>query len=292
MRIDAHLHFWQPACGFDNRPIADNAAYRRDFMPADVLPALDMCGIDGAILVQTAPQTEETDWLLELAANEPRVWGATAWVDLDGPPCDYAALLARPKVVGIRAQLRRVADSAFVARPRVVANLSAALEAGLNVTVLAEARHYAHLLPVLAALPAGPVTINHLGLPFPDVDRVEWCDALRAFARRPELYLQFSGLPFLFGERWREAEARTRLDDALSIFGPQRLMFASDYPMLLRFATYSEWVGAVEDFVAAKKLQASDVAAIFAGNATRANPRLRIPAQLASRVRAESASSR
>jgi len=62
MRIDAHLHFWKPECGFDNRPIADQAAYRRDFLPADVLPELDACRIDGAILVQTAPQTEESDW--------------------------------------------------------------------------------------------------------------------------------------------------------------------------------------------------------------------------------------
>jgi L-fuconolactonase len=286
MRVDAHLHFWQPACGFDNRPIADNAFYRRDFMPVDVMPELNANGIDGAILVQTAPQTAETDWLLELAADEPRVWGVTAWVDLDGPQCDYPALLARPKVVGIRAQLRRVADAAFVARPDVVANLAAALEAGLNVTVLAEARHYPHLKRVLAQLPPGPVTINHLALPFPDADRTQWRDALHAFVCRTELYMQFSGLPFLFGHRWREAEARSRLDDVLEIFGPRRLLFASDYPMLLRFATYTEWVRAVEAYLDQREVAASDVAAIFAGNALRANPRLRVPDSFASQPRA------
>ena len=116
MRIDAHLHFWRPACDFDNRPVADHAAYRRDFMPGDVAAELDACGIDGVILVQTCPQTEETDWLLDLAASEPRVIGVTAWVNLDRPRCDFSALLARSKVVGIRAQLRRVADDAFVTR--------------------------------------------------------------------------------------------------------------------------------------------------------------------------------
>ena len=65
-------------------PIADNAAYRRDFMPADVAPDLDAAGIDGAILVQTAPQTAETDWLVDLAANEDRIYGLTGWVDLTG----------------------------------------------------------------------------------------------------------------------------------------------------------------------------------------------------------------
>ena len=275
MRIDAHLHFWRPACNFDNRPIADNAFYRRDFLPADVMPDLDACGIDGAILVQTCPQVEETEWLLELAAGEDRIAGVTAWVNLDGPPVDFVALRARPKVIGIRAQLRRVADPAFVTRPNVVANLAAALNAGLNVTVLAEVRHYEHLLPVLDRLPPGPVTLNHLGLPFPDTDRAAWRAAMRRFARRPELYVQLSGVPFLYRERWREDPAAlSLLDEAFDVFGAQRLMFASDYPMLLPFATYSDWVRAVEAFFERRRLAPDEVAAVFAGNALRANPLL------------------
>ena len=277
MRIDAHLHFWKPACGFDNRPIADNAFYRRDFLPDDVRPALDACGIDGAILVQTCPQVEETEWCIDLARQAPRIWGVTAWVDLDGPVVDFEALAARPKVVGLRAQLRRVADTAFGARPRVVANLAAALRARLNVTVLAEARHYRVVGDVLEGLPAGPVTLNHLGLPFPDVETQAWRAALRRFAARPDTFVQFSGVPFCFGERWHERAARSRMEDALAILGPQRLLFASDWPMLLRFASYEDWFTAARDFLAAHDLSPQDTAAIFAGNALRAHPRLVVP---------------
>ena len=277
MRIDAHLHFWRPSCGFDNRPIADHAAYRRDFLPADVLPDLDASGIDGAILVQAAPQTAETDWCIELARDESRIFGVTAWVNLDGPPVDYAALLSRAKVVGIRAQLRRIEDTTFITRPSVVANLGAALAAGLNVTVLAEARHYTHVAAVLANLPPGPVTINHLALPFPEVDRVAWRIALRNFARRPGTYMQLSGLPFLFQARWRGVDARSVLDDALDVLGPRRLLFASDYPMLLRFATYGEWVQYVDEYLAARRLTTDETAAVMAGNAREANPRLAAP---------------
>src|SRR5687767_2671027 len=254
MRIDAHVHYWQPACGFDNRPIADHAAYRRDFMPEHLAPSLEACGIDGVILVQTCPQTAESDWLLALAADEPRVLGVTAWVDLDVPNCDFESLAARPKVVGIRAQLRRIADPAFIERPNVVANLCGALAAGLNVTILAEARHYRHVASVLPRLPRGPVTLNHLGLPFPDVERATWRSAMRTFARRPDFNAQLSGLPFLFGDAWREDRARALLDDALDIFGPERLMFASDWPMMLRFATYDAWVDAVESFMTRRGL--------------------------------------
>ena len=86
--------------------------------------------------------------------------------------------------------------------------------------------------------------------------------------------MQLSGLPFLFGERWRGDAAQSRLDDALAILGPERLMFASDWPMLLRFASYGDWVAAVEAFLARSGLDAAQTAAVFAGNALRANPRL------------------
>jgi L-fuconolactonase len=126
-------------------------------------------------------------------------------------------------VIGIRAQLRRVADPAFVTRPNVVANLAAALNAGLNVTVLAEVRHYEHLLPVLDRLPPGPGDAQPPRPAVPDTDRAAWRAAMRRFARRPELYVQLSGVPFLYRERWREDPAALALlDEAFDVFGAQR----------------------------------------------------------------------
>jgi L-fuconolactonase len=277
MRIDAHIHFWRADAGFDNRPIADHAAYRRNFLPGDVEADLDRGRIVGVILVQTCPQPEETAWLLDLADANERVLGVTGWVDLDSDDCDFAPLLAKPKLIGIRAQLRRIADPAFIERPAVLRNLAAALRAGLSVTILAEARHYSHVGRALDALPPGPVTLNHLGLRFADVDARGWCEAMRRFARREALFVQLSGLPFLYGERWRDDDARALLDEAMDLLGPQRLAFASDWPMLVRFARYADWVEAVEQFLDRRAVRGDDIAAIFAGNALRANPRLRLP---------------
>ena len=274
MRIDAHVHYWKPECGFDNRPINDHEAYRRDFLPADLEPELAESHIDAVMLVQTAPQTAETDWLVALAAHDARILGVTAWVDLDAEHVDFDALRARPKVVGIRAQLRRIADPAFVARPNVVRNLGAALEAGLGVTILAEPRHYAYLRDVLRALPAGPITVNHLGLPFPDGDREAWREAMRAFATRDRLFVQLSGLPFLYGERWRGLQAKAVVDDAFAILGAERLMFASDWPMLTRFATYGEWVRYVDAYLEAHDVAADARDALYARNVRLANPLL------------------
>jgi L-fuconolactonase len=280
VRIDAHLHFWSPDCGFDNRPVADHEAYRREFLPQHVDADLDATGIDGVVLVQTCPQVEESAWLLERFAAHPRVLGVTAWVDLDAGGCDFAPLLAQPAVVGIRAQLRRIADAAFVLRPRVVAHLGEALRAGLNVTILAEARHYRTVATALQRLPDGPVTVNHLALPFPDVDRSAWRTFLQALARRPGTFVQLSGLPFLHGARWRDADAQRVLDEALDILTPSRLMFASDWPMMLRFATYADWVRCVEALLASRGTSVAEQDAVWAGNVLRATPRLaaRVPA--------------
>jgi hypothetical protein len=207
--------FLKPSCGFDNRPVADNAAYRRDFM-RPTSPGSRRRRYRQRHCRADSSASGETDWLIHIASNEDRIHGITGWVDLAGGECDYDALLACPKVVGIRAQLRRIADDTFVAKPDVVSNLDAALRAGLSVTILAEARHYQHLRDVLPQLADGPVIINHLALPFPEVDRDAWRATLRAFAARPQTYVQLSGLPFLYGPRWRDGDARSLLDDAFA----------------------------------------------------------------------------
>lgn len=282
MRIDAHLHFWRPECGFDNRPIADNAAYRRDFLPDDVRPEMIASDIDAAILVQTCPQVEETEWLVDLARDVEWIAGITGWVDLDAENVDFRPIIAMPKIVGIRAQLRRIADDAFIKRPHVIANLNRALEAGLAVTLLIEQRHYAHVCEVIDQLAPGPVTINHLALAFHDVPRDDWRRTMRRIAMRESLYVQLSGILFMYGASWRDnRDAETLMDEALDIFGPLQLLFASDWPMMVRFGSYGEWVEEVGMFLAKHSLSAAEIAAVFGGNALRANPRLELPLAVA-----------
>jgi L-fuconolactonase len=274
VRIDAHIHFWRPDCGFDNKPIADHPAYRRNFLPADIEAELAQCGIDRVVLVQAAPQVEETAWMLDLARRHPVIAGVVGWVDLDATAIDFAALCAQRGLVGIRAQLRRIADPAFVLRPRVLHNLRRALDSGLGVTLLAEQRHYEAVERALHALPAGPLTFNHLGMRSAEVDALQWRRLMRAIVERPATYVQLSGLPFLHREHWREPPARAILDEAYEAVGPARLVFASDWPMLVRFGTYAEWVRAVEALLDAHHAGSAERDQVFRANAMAAHPRL------------------
>ena len=94
---------------------------------------------------------------------------------------------------------------------------AAYLAAGGLTTLLVEARHYPHILRLLDRLPAGPITLNHLGLPFPEVDRAAWRALMRALAERPASFVQLSGLPFLYGEAWRTDAASVLLDEACPV---------------------------------------------------------------------------
>jgi L-fuconolactonase len=274
VRLDAHLHFWRPANGFDIKPVAELPAMRRDFLPGDVAPQCAASDIDRVILVQAAPQEADTLWLLTLARDYELVAGVTGWVDLDVDALDVAALCREPKLLGVRAQLRRHPDSAFIARPRVQRNVARLLDAQLSVTILAEPRHYRHVAEMLDPLPPGPIIINHLGLPALAPDRGDWRDSMREFAGHRRVVTQLSGLPEFFGDRWRQPEVLSLLDDALDIFGPRRLLFASDWPMIVPYASYPEWVETVEAFGQRRGLSSEEVEAIFGGNALRAHPRL------------------
>ena len=93
------------------------------------------------------------------------------------------------------------------------------------------------------------------------------------------LSAKISGIAAAVGapDSWTVDTLRPFVDDALDLFGPSRLMFASDWPMLLRFATYEAWVEAVDAFIDRRGLSATDRNALLAHNARRANPRMHIP---------------
>lgn len=265
--IDAHVHYWEPSRNFDIKPIADKAFYRRNFLSAHLAGDLAGCGIGGIQLVQSAPDTAETAYLADLARGDPLVLGLTGWVDLDAPELEVAALSDLAPLNGVRLQLRRHADPDYAARPQVVANMRRLLEAGYGITLLAEQQHHPALTAALAQLPDLPMVINHCGMPGFASDWTGWAEALAAYARRTQMFVQFSGIPANFGENWRGEQALASMRHILACFGRDRMVFASDWPMLLPWCGYGEWFDAAEQFLRAEGLSGDDLDAVFGRNA-------------------------
>jgi L-fucono-1,5-lactonase len=272
MRLDAHQHFWRFDPVRDAWITPDMAAIRRDFLPGDLAPELLANDIDGCIAVQADQSDAETHFLLGLAREHAFVRGVVGWVDLRAPDLDrrLGELAANPKLRGVR-HIAQAEPDDFLTRSDVARGIGRLRQFGLTYDILV----YAHQLPAAIALanalPEQPFVLDHLAKPRIREGALEpWATNLRELARRPNVWCKLSGMVTEADWRhWTEADLRPYLDVAFEAFGPERLMFGSDWPVCLVAAPYARVLGAVEAYVAGCELAGHDQRAIFGGNAAR-----------------------
>lgn len=272
MRIDAHQHFWHYSAAAFPWIGANMQRLARDYLPADLAPELQQSGIDGCIAVQARADAQENDFLLELAAANPFVRGVVGWTDLCAPDAAdvVAALAQHPKLRGLRHLVQDEADDAFVLRADFQRGVASLAAHALVYDVLIHPRHLPAAVRFTAALPEVTFVLDHLAKPQIRAARREpWERDLRALAEQPHVACKLSGLVTeATWHDWRNDDFRFYLDTALDAFGPQRLLFGSDWPVcLLGAADYR----AVHDLVAtwAQTLSASERNALFGDNAAR-----------------------
>lgn len=273
MKIDAHQHFWRYSAT-DYDWIDDTmSALRRDFLPADLAPLAARAGITGTVAVQARQSLAESDWLLALAETRPDlVRGVVGWVPLRargslvGITLD--AYAARPAFKGVRHVLQAEPD-AYPADPAFNAALAELPRRGLTYDLLVFARQLPAAIALVDRHPDLPVVLDHIAKPVVQgPPPAEWLKNLRELARRPRIHCKFSGVVTeVPGRRWTPDLLRPYFDAALEAFGPDRLMFGSDWPVCQVAADYLDWHRFVETCVA--PLSDSERAAILGGNATR-----------------------
>jgi len=252
MRIDAHQHVWNPATasypwltGLD--PID------REMALAEILPAMHAAGVHATVLVQSADNADDTANMLREADAHPEVVGVVAWVPLDQP--DEAnrmltQLRTDRRVVGIRSLLHANPDPDWVLRTDVNEGLSVLESHGATFDyVTGDPAALAHLPLLSQRHPELSIVIDHLGKPPVGADRSEWRSLIEAAAENPRVFAKLSGLYASSGplERWTLGQIRPIVDDALEIFGSQRLMVGSDWPIALLAGGYERTMTALLD---------------------------------------------
>ena len=267
--IDAHCHFWRLSRGDYGWLEGEGGALapiRRDFLPADY-PANDA----RLIAVQAAPTLAETEFLLSLAESDPRIAGVVGWVDLADPAAAATlhALAARPAFKGVRPMLQDIADTGWLlTAPRPDA-LSALRTLGLRFDALVTERHLPGLLQFARREDSLPLVVDHAAKPQPG-DRTGWEQGLRALAALPHVHCKLSGLLTEFSPAMMEdprAGLRDIFSRLLDWFGPARLIWGSDWPVLTLVAGYEEWRALSAQLIGA--LSPDEQTAIMAGNAAR-----------------------
>lgn len=254
--IDAHQHFWHPGRGDYGWMPKDNAILNRAYAPADLAPHLARHGIDQTVLVQAAPTVAETEYMLGIADAAPFVGGVVGWVDFEAPAAraDLARLAGHPKFKGVRPMIQDIPDDGWMLREDVQWGYRAAIEAGLTFDALGFPRHLANFLTLLKRYPQMRVVIDHCMKPQIRHHSPEtfafWAEGMARLAGESGAYVKFSALVTEAVPGWTADDLRPYVDHVIAVFGAERVMWGSDWPVCLLAASYDDWRAAAVALVA------------------------------------------
>jgi L-fuconolactonase len=271
MRIDAHQHFWRYSQAEYPWIAPGMERLARDYLPTDLMAASAPAGIDGSVAVQARQTVAESRWLLELAAAEPFIRGVVGWVDLRSPRVadELVRLAAEPKFVGVRHVVQDEPDPRFLLGEDFVRGLRQLHAFGLTYDLLLYPQQLPAAVELVAAMPEQPFVLDHLAKPRIKAGQLEpWRRDIEALARHPHVCCKLSGLVTEAAWRgWRRADFTPYLDVAVAAFGPERLMFGSDWPVCLLAGEYAEVVEIVREHCG--RLSVGEQAALWGGTAAR-----------------------
>ena len=268
MRIDAHHHLWDPARGDYGWLTVDMGPLYRAFSAEDLAPLLAEAGIDGALLVQAAPTEAETDWLLAIARETPWVLGVVGWIDLDAAdaPARIAARAADPLFVGVRPMLQDIAQRDWILGPTRTPALAALAEHHLVFDALIAVDQIDAIATLATRHPDLSIIVDHAAKPRigDSAGWSRWADGMTRLAAHPGVACKLSGL---LTEAPAGADVnmlRPYAAHLLAAYGPDRLVWGSDWPVLTVAADYAEWLA-----ITAEMIPSAHHAAVFGNNAAR-----------------------
>jgi L-fuconolactonase len=271
MRIDAHQHFWLYNAARDAWITDAMSVLKRDFLPQDLATELTASGIDASIAVQADQSEAETMFLLDLAKANSSIVGVVGWVDLRSPQIaerlDHFSQF--PKLRGFRHIAQSEPDDGFLARDEFVNGVKHLQRFGFTYDILIYARQLPAALELVSRVPEQLFVIDHLTKPEIKGKRTEpWAQQMGQLAQSKNVFCKLSGLVTEADlHDWKAEDFRPYLDVAFDSFGPDRLMFGSDWPVCLPTASYQQVVKIVADYV--QNFSEADKSQIFGGNAIR-----------------------
>lgn len=271
IRVDAHHHVWQLARGDYGWLTPALAPIYRDFSLDDLRPLLREADIGATVLVQAAPTEAETLFLLATAnASAGLVRGVVGWIDCASPDAaERLTVLARdPLLKSVRPMLQDIPDSEWILRPDVRPAIEALPQLGLRFDALVVPAQLPAMLRLLERHPDLAVVIDHGAKPPIAAGlREPWAGHMSALARHPKVHCKLSGLVTEAGADWSVDSLSRYVEHLLACFGPTRLIWGSDWPVVDLAGGYRRWVATTDALLAG--LAVADQEAIRGSNARR-----------------------
>ena len=269
-KLDCHMHIWRLQRGDYEWLTPDLESIYRDFGVEDVWDEAQACGVRQVILVQAAASAAETDFLLHIAETDRRVAGVVGWVDFEAD--DAAEQITRradnSDLLGVRPMIADLSDPHWILKEACAPALKSLESNGL----VFDAHAHPDLVPVMTRLAARypdlSIVLNHAGKPqIASSDLAVWGRDIEELARHENVSCKLSGLLTEAGARTDDAAIGEVVQHIGACFGPERLLWGSDWPVLTMAGNYTDWVSQSERLV--DQYYPDHAEAIFSGNAKR-----------------------
>jgi len=269
MNVDSHQHFWRYDAVRDAWITDAMAVLRRDFLPEHLAAELTANGMDASVAVQADQSEAETMFLLDLAEKNKRVAGVVGWVELRSP--HIAERLEHfshfSKLCGFRHIAQAEPDDRFLVREDFIRGVAQLRVYGFTYDILVYPKQLPAAIELVTHFPEQHFVIDHCAKPEIKAGKTEpWATQMRKIAQHKNVFCKVSGLVTEADwKHWKPDDFRPYLDVVFDAFGPDRLMFGSDWPVCLLAGTYRQVKQLVETYL--KDFSQADREKIFGGNA-------------------------
>ena len=269
MTIDAHHHLWK----YNDRDYVwmsgEMTALRRNFLVPELEQVMRESGVEGTVAVQARQTTEETEWLLDLAARHSFILGVVGWVPLAAADAGsyLESLVQQPKLKGVRHVLHDEPDDSYMLRGDFNRGISLLRNLGMAYDILIFERHLPQAITFVDRHPGQIFVIDHIAKPRIREGLVSpWRERMMELAKRENVYCKVSGMATEADwNTWTDDGLRLYFDVVLSAFGTKRLMFGSDWPVLTLAGGYRKWMSTFSSFIA--ELSSDEQESICRGSA-------------------------
>lgn len=268
MRVDAHQHFWTLARGDYDWLTPELTVLYRDHTPHDLEPLLAAHKIDATILVQAAPTIAETHYMLELAMQHKFIQGVVGWVDFESQDAAsvITSLAKHPRLVGLRPMIQSIENTDWMLGANLTGAFTSLVEHKLVFDALTLPKHLPNLIQLLNRHPDMRMVIDHGSKPSIKTGSFQpWATDMALIANESEAYVKLSGLVTEASEDWSVDDLKPYVDHLISSFGPNRLIWGSDWPVCTLASSYEKWCNTTDTLLS--DLDHADRSAILGGNA-------------------------
>lgn len=270
MIVDAHQHFWNPARG-DYGWLTPDLPIHRIYATDDLRPLLLDAGVDATILVQAAPTVAETDYMLEIARRTPWVLGVVGWIDLDAADAaaQVRARVADQLFLGVRPMLQDIAQPDWILRRALEPTLTAIAAEGLVFDALIKSHQIGVICELAARHPQLSIVLDHGAKPRlgDSAAMADWRTDMARLADHANVTCKLSGLLTELQPGAGVSDVMEAVGTLFDLFGPDRLIWGSDWPVLTLAGDYGGWFELAREAIAAR--QSSAVRAVMGANAAR-----------------------